>query len=195
MNNTVQKQKLSTATKSNVIAMLVSEENELVEINFSIDSGRVVTREKIDTVTQVYHPGIVLGNDIFGQTWVAHNHYSNKRPICETMDKYALGQQLYWDDRPEKFSRTELVHRAIDEVIDAKSYDPINYNCQIFVNKVVADEHVSESVDNLANIAIVGGALLGLLGGAFDNKALKIAGGVIAVTGVAAKVYSRYDKK
>ena len=173
MNNTVQKQKLSTATKSNVIAMFVSEENELVEIYFSIDSGRVVTRSKIDTVTQVYHPGIILGDDIFGQTWVVHNHYSNKRPICEPMEKYALGQEMYWDDRPVKYGRVEIVERAINEALAGKKYLAVNYNCQTFVNLVVANDHTSEAVDKISNMAMGAGAVMGLLGLIFDNKALK----------------------
>lgn len=192
MNNNVLTQ-LNSLAKDNVIAMFLSE-TELVNIYFTIDSGRVATRSKIDTLTKVLHPCVVLGNDRYGQTWVAHNHIDNKRPIFETMDSYSLGQQVYWHDRATVYTPTQIIDRAIDEVVSGQRYHPVNYNCQTFVNMVVGDDHRSESVDNLSDWAIGGGLLLALLGMATDNKALKAIGASALVAGGAAKAYSRYDK-
>lgn len=192
MNNTLQK--LNIATKDTVIAMLATE-NEFLNIHYTIDSGRPITRSKIDTITRVLHPGIILGKDKYGFTWVAHNHIDHKRPVFERLHDYTLGQPYIFDDRPTKYSQLEIVTRAIDEVIAGQRYHPINYNCQTFVNMVVDDSHKSESVDNISDWAIGGGLLLALLGLATDNKALKAIGATAAVAGGASKAYSRYDKQ
>jgi hypothetical protein len=181
------------ATKDDVIAMFLSE-SELVNIYFTIDSGRVATRSKIDTLTKVLHPCVVLGNDRYGQTWVAHNHIDNKRPIFETLDSYSLGQKVYWHDRQTIYTNMQIVDRAIEEVLAGQRYHPLNYNCQTFVNMITGDNHRSESVEDLSDWAIGGGFFLGLLGLAFDNKTLKAIGGSAIVAGGAAKAYSRYDR-
>lgn len=193
MNNSILTH-LNRATKDNVLAMFFSEQG-LVSIYFTINSGRVATRAKIDTITRVLHPCVVLGDDKYGQTWVAHNHIDNGRAIFETMDSYSLGQQVYWNDRNSIYTNTQIVDRAIDEVRAGQRYHAVNYNCQTFVNMVVGDNHKSESVESISDWAIGGGILLALLGMATDNKALKAIGGSAIVAGSAAKAYSRYDRK
>lgn len=166
----------------------------LVEIYYDVDSGKVATREKIDTITQVYHPCIILGRDGDGYLWVAHNHIDRGRPIFERLNSYSLGQKVIFDNRQVNYTPSQIVQRAIDEVLKGKKYQTVNYNCQTFVNLIVADNHSSEAVDKLSHIGLGVGILTTIFGLATKNKAITAAG--LGITGISggAKIYSKYDK-
>jgi hypothetical protein len=163
----------------------------IIEIYNSVHSGAVITRSKIDTLTGVFHPGIIVGEDIYGRVWVAHNHYKNKKPMFDTRENYLDGEQLIWDDRDTFYSKEHIVQRTIAEVRKGQSYQRINYNCQTFVNLIVRNEHRSESVDKLSNGAMWLGIILVILGLIFKNKGLTIAGAAAAGVGGTGKIYSR----
>jgi hypothetical protein len=176
------------------VASIITPENEYLEIFEYVDSGKVITREKVDTLTKVFHPGIIIGKDKWGRIWVAHNHYSNNRPTFDLLVTFCSSKQALWDNRPVKFSREQIVERAIAEVLKGKEYKWANYNCQIFVNLVVREEHISEAVDKISDAAMIGGLGLTLLGLFTKNKALTATGLAIAGTGGVAKGYSRIRK-
>ncbi len=164
---------------------------ELTEIFQYENSGKVITREKIDTVTEVFHPGIIIGKDKYGRIWVAHNHFSNKRPTFDLFDNFNNSRKPLWDKRKVRFSPEEIVQRAIAEVLKGKKYTWVNYNCQIFVNLIVRDEHTSEAVDKIADAAMVVAVVTSILGLIFESKPLTILGlstlGIVGGT----KGYSR----
>jgi hypothetical protein len=163
----------------------------LLEIYASVHSGKIITRSKIETLTGVFHPGIIIGEDIYDRLWVAHNHYKNGKPMFETLDRYLDGEKLIWDTRPVNYSQREIVDRAIAETLKSKRYNRLNYNCQTFVNLVVRNEHRSESVEKLSNNAIGFGLALILFGIIFKSKALIVAGTATACLAKVGKVYSR----
>jgi len=176
------------------VASIITSNNEYLEIFEYADSGKVITREKIDTVTKVFHPGVIIGKDKWDRIWVAHNHYSNGRPTFDLLDTFSQTKQPLWDDRPVHFSRQVIIKRAIDEVLKGNDYKWANYNCQTFVNLIVRDEHKSEAVDKIADAAMFGGFALTLIGILTKSKALTATGLAITGTGGVAKGYSRIRK-
>jgi hypothetical protein len=173
------------------IVATISTPKGLIHIYESVDSGKVITRSKIDTWTGVLHPGIIIGKDKFGRVWVAHNHFKNQRPTFDLLETYLDGEQRLEDIRQVSYSRHQIVDRAIAEVLRGKKYTWTNYNCQVFVNIVVRNEHKSESVDNLSNGAIGGGLLIAATGVASKSPWLALLGGAIAIAGAIAKADSR----
>jgi hypothetical protein len=166
----------------------------LIPIYKCADSGRIVTRKKIDTLTDVYHPGIILGKDKSDRIWVAHNHYKHKKPTVELYDDYLKGQKPLWDNRAVDFSREEIVQRAVREIVLGKTYDKLRYNCQTFINLVVIDTNKSEAVDKLSDAAMTFGGILTVLGLLAGNKTAVSTGATIFAVGGGAKVYSRVRK-
>ena len=173
------------------VTTIVTPDGQYYEIFKCEESGRVITREKIDTVTKVFHPGIVLGKDIHGRLWIAHNHYSHGKPMCDVMENFSNVKKPIWDNRPVLFTREEILQRTITEVLKGQKYNALNYNCQTFVNLIVRNEHESEAVDRITNPGMVVGGLLALFGALAGNKTMVGIGiGIAGVSG-AAKGYSR----
>lgn len=174
-----------------IVTTLVTKNGNILEIYECIHSGRVITREKIDTLTKVFHPGIIIGEDQYGRMWVAHNHYLNKRPMFDLIDKFSEGKTWLWDTRAVNYDREEIVNRAIAEVQLGKRYTWVTYNCQTFVNLVVRNAHKSEAVDKISDGSMALGGILTILGIIFKSKALIYTGIGIAGAGGAAKGFSR----
>lgn len=53
----------------------ITSNNEVSKLQFTNDSGKIIYRDKIDSLIGIKHPGIILGTDIYGTVWVIHNHY------------------------------------------------------------------------------------------------------------------------
>jgi hypothetical protein len=177
----------------NVVATINTPEG-ILEIFHTIDSGKVITRKKIGTWTNVCHPGVIIGNDRFGRTWIAHNHISNKKPIIELFAGFLDGDKFEWDYKEAKYSNDVIVERAIAEVQKSKRYDIIGYNCQTFVNLIVRNEHSSEAVDKLSDISLVIGIIVTLIGAICKNKVVMASGlGIAGAVGVT-KLHSRNYK-
>lgn len=176
------------------VASIITIDNEFLEIFECADSGKVITREKIDTLTKVFHPGIIIGKDKWDRIWVAHNHYLNKRPTFDLLTTFSDWKQPLWDNRTIGFSNEQIVQRAIDEVLKGHEYKVLSYNCQTFVNLVVREEHKSEAVDKISDGAMWGGLILTLFGMITKNKTLTMAGLAVAGTGGVTKGYSRIRK-
>jgi hypothetical protein len=121
-------------------------------------SGKIVFRYKINTISNVKHPGIVLGYDEAGVWYYMHNHFENGRPAIEQQIGFAKGQQVYTEQRQSDFGSLALIERGLNEIIAAKPYAWLGYNCQVFVNRVCFNENKSETVENWT-----GGLALGLL--------------------------------
>lgn len=192
MNKTLTNPHYKSQTRDIVVILSTSE--GLIEIYSDINTGRVATREKIDTITKVFHPCIIIGKDGNGNLWVAHNHIDRGGPIFERLDSYSLGQKVIFDNRQVNYTPSQIVQRAIAEVQKGKKYHPVNYNCQTFVNLIVANKHASEAVDKLADIGIAAGVLTTIFGLVTKNKAITGIG--LGITGISggSKIYSKYDK-
>lgn len=182
------------ASEKKALASIITSENEFLEIYEYEHSGKVITREKIDTLTKVNHPGIIIGKDKYQRVWVAHNHYLNKRPTFDLLASFSKGKMSEYDSRKTNFSQAEIAVRAISEVKRAKEYKALSYNCQTFVNLIVVGEQKSEAVDKIADGAMFLGGALSLIGLLTKSKGLTAAGATILGTGGVAKGISRYKK-
>lgn len=196
MNTTYNKRKRRTSPgtfyqQRQPLFSVVTRSGQLVEIFKFEHSGKVVSRKKINTITQVDHPGIILGIDGNDRWWVAHNHYEHGRPMFELYSSFLKSENGFWDIREVYFDRDEIVRRAVAEVQKGRSYQSVRYNCQTFVNMVVRGENESEAVDRISDATMVVGALACLLGLATGNKTVTAVGAGVFATGGGAKLFSR----
>jgi hypothetical protein len=138
-------------------------------IYFTPDTGKIFYRYKINTISRVRHPGIFLGVDGRQQLWYMHNHFEHGRPVIEIGQGFAKGQPLYIGEQQPQLGHRVVVQNALNEILQAKQYNWINYNCQVFVNKACFNEIKSETVENWASNLALG--LLLLVGtSAFNNS-------------------------
>ncbi len=158
------------------------------------DSGRIIYRGKINTIIGVPHPGLILGQDLWGTTWVIHNHYKNEKAEVETIETFAAGEDWFYDDRQVFYNSYEIIDRAITHWLKKEKYNWLTNNCQHFVNRVTRDEHKSETVDKVSDTAMIGGGLLALIGVLTKNKGLVKAGIGVAGVGAIGKGLSRSSK-
>jgi hypothetical protein len=186
---------LKKQTQSRLVLInIVTNAGEYLEIMQHADSGKVVTRAKTHTINGVKHTGIIVGIDKRNTLWVVHNHIRHGKPIYETINGYAAGEDVFYDDRICHYSPIEIVYRAHEEFMLHKRYAAVNYNCQTFVNRIVCDQQSSESIDVISHRVMTVGALTGIFGLITGNKALVGIGATIVGAGGAAKIYSKYDK-
>lgn len=155
------------------------------------DSGKIIYRNKIDTIIGIKHPGIILGIDYWRTVWVIHNHYQIGYPQIVTLDEFAQGYSIFYDSRPVFYHPSEVIARAISHWMEKKEYSWLYNNCQHFVNRVAQNEHYSESVDKIANVALATGGILVFVGLLSGNKGLMKTGLGIAGSGVTGKALNR----
>ncbi|MDQ3110222.1 MAG: hypothetical protein M3R17_10035 [Bacteroidota bacterium] len=115
----------------------VATKTGIVPVFSCCDSGIVVTRQKVDNPHNSLHPAVIIGRDAYCRLWVAHNHFSNKRPSFDLLEDYLNGQTCYLDNRCVDFDNDVLVDRAIFEVMCGDLYHSTDYNGHTFVNNIV----------------------------------------------------------
>jgi hypothetical protein len=126
---------------------LVTDEGPMPVFSCS-DSGKIITRKKINNPYNQFHPAVIIGRDMHCRIWVAHNHYSKKRPCFDLLEDYLNGQTCFHDNRFVDFNREQVVDRAIFEVLCGDLYHPLYYNGHSFVNNIVwRDVEVREHAD------------------------------------------------
>lgn len=182
-------EKHNMITREEVVTLITNE--GLMKIYFFEHSGKVLTRGKIDTITDVSHPGIIMGVDVYNRVWVLHNHYSFDKPVFEVLENYSKAQTTYWDNIETKFTQKEIVIRAVAEQALGKTYNAVTYNCQTFVSIIVQGKPSSPAVDKLADGAMILGTVLGAAGLIFKNKALTHSGLAIIGLSGATKFFSK----
>lgn len=160
---------------------------EKVWIYFTKNSGRIIFRDKIDTLMGFTHPGIILGVNSRGEEMVIHNHYQIGYPEIVTLKQFTLGSKYYFDPRKVFYNTKQIIERAIASWMEKKPYTWLTYNCQHFVNKVAANESRSEAIDKIADGALAIGGLTSLFGLLTGNGNVVKAGLTIAGAGVAGK--------
>lgn len=127
-------------------------------IFFNEASGSIYYRFKVNTISNVKHPGIYLGYDSLGNHYYVHNHFENGKPAIVAEANFSLGQPLYAYDEPVINTPGDIINNALDQVLKGKEYNWFNYNCQSFVNTAGQSKSRSQAVENWA-----GGIGLGLL--------------------------------
>lgn len=160
-------------------------------IYFTGYSGRIIYRDKVDTIIGIKHPGIILGNDVHGTTWVIHNHYGIGYPEIVTLEKFREGTKFFFDLREVFYDTRQIIERAIMSWRERKEYSWLFYNCQHFVNKVTKNLNYSEAIEDISNGALVTGGLISLYGLFSGNKAALNAGLKIGSLGVAGKAFNQ----
>lgn len=160
-------------------------------ITLTADSGRVVTRKKIDTIIGTDHPGLILGNNSYGELLILHLHYENNVPVIDTATQYSKGQPIHYDNRPVKFDRVTIISRALAAWTAGKKYHKVQHNCQSFINEIVNGVHKSEAVEKVSDGLLWGSLFVGLIGIATKNKALIMTAAAMAGTGATDKFMNR----
>ena len=155
------------------------------------NSGKIIYRDKVDTLIGIKHPGIILGQDGNGTVWVIHNHYGIGFPEIVTLAEFCSGAKYFFDLRKVFYSTIEIIERAVESWKAKKEYSWLLHNCQHFVNKVTQNSHHSETIDKVSDGAMFIGGAISLVGLFTGNKSAINIGLSIAGAGAAGKVLSR----
>lgn len=144
--------------------VVVFKGNESSYLYSTNDSGKIIYRDKIDTIIGIKHPGIILGMDVWGTIWVIHNHYEIGYTEIVTIDNFALNSPIFYDERPVFYDTNQITQRAINHWFTKKEYSWLFNNCQHFINKVVQNNNHSETIERVSDNAMMVGGILTLLG-------------------------------
>lgn len=149
---------------------IVNNNGSISTIYFNENSGKVYFRYKIDTISQVKHPGIFLGVDSNGVGYFLHNHYHFGKAAIVTQREFTQGKQLYIYN--EKCSNTPLkvIEIGLNEMLRGESYKPITYNCQTFTNTACHNKRKSEDAEKWVGGIVLGSLVLLGLSVAFGGK-------------------------
>lgn len=139
-------------------------DGSIFTIYFNENSGKVYFRYKINTISQVKHPGIFLGVDINGVGYFLHNHYHYGKAHITTQKEFVKGMPLYIYN--EKCSNTPLkvIEIGLNEILRGESYKPITYNCQTYTNTACHNQRKSADADKWVGGVILGSLALLLIG-------------------------------
>ena len=155
------------------------------------NSGKIIYRDKVDTIIGIKHPGIVLGDDAWGRTWVIHNHYEIGYTAIVTFEEFSMGCRVFYDERNVFYNAYEIIDRAITHWYQRKEYHWLFNNCQHFVNEVTQNDNYSETIDKVSNNTMIAGGLISFFGLMTNNKATIQTGLSIAGVGATGKVLNR----
>lgn len=169
------------------IAQHVNVRGRMLTIYMTSKSGKIIYRNKINTIIGIVHPGIILGADKFGVVWVIHNHYKIGYPEILTLEEFAEGVQVFEDIRTVSYNAREIVERSIESWKQKKQYSWLSHNCQQFVNLITLNRNHSEAFDKIANGGILIGGGLFLYGMFTGKKTLAKVGLSIASAGIGVK--------
>lgn len=109
---------------------------------------------KVEIKNNIYHFGLYLGNDKIIQYGLAKDFLNTKKEdVCvliSSMDEFLDGKmalvRLYsFAEKIKKNSVKKSINLAIAR-LGEKKYDPINNNCEHFVNECVFNKHISNQV-------------------------------------------------
>jgi hypothetical protein len=169
----------------------VNRANYSSALYLTADSGKIIYRDKVDTIIGIKHPGIILGTDAWGTDWAIHNHYQIGFPQIVTLEEFSQGARVFHDDRPTFYDKAQIIERAISHWIERKEYGWLRHNCQQFVNKIAHNSNHSEAIDSVSDGAMLLGGTISLIGLVTGNGSAVKIGLSIAGAGAAGKVLSR----
>lgn len=162
-----------------------------IVLSLTQNSGRIVYRNKINTLIGVLHPGIELGVDQYGNRWIVHHHYKNTYPTIEHEGSFGQGENIFYDGRTVNYNQFQILERALIAWWNGNEYHWLWKNCQHFVNVIAKGESKSEAVDRVADSAMLLGGITALIGLISGNKTVTNIGLGVAAGGAIGKGLSR----
>ena len=111
---------------------------------------------KVEIKNNIYHYGIYLGDDLVIQYGLAKDFLNTKKEDVEvlisSMDEFLNGKmalvRLYSFTEKLKKNKLNKIISLAKARLGEKKYDPINNNCEHFVNECVFNKHYSSQVEN-----------------------------------------------
>ena len=111
---------------------------------------------KVEIKNNIYHYGIYLGDDLVIQYGLAKDFLNIKKEDVEvlisSMDEFLNGKmalvRLYSFTEKLKKNKVNKIISLAKARLGEKKYDPINNNCEHFVNECVFNKHYSSQVEN-----------------------------------------------
>lgn len=111
---------------------------------------------KVEIKNNIYHYGIYLGNDEVIQYGLAKDFLNTKKEDVEvlisSMDEFLNGKmalvRVYSFKEKLKKNKVDKIISLAKARLKEKKYDPINNNCEHFVNECVFNKHYSSQVEN-----------------------------------------------
>jgi hypothetical protein len=132
-------------------------------VYFTKDSGKIFYRFKIDTISNVKHTGILLGIDSNGNRLYMHNHFQTGRPAIDSERNFSKGMPLYRYEQQPSNPPLKIIEYGLQQVLEGKEYNWLNYNCQVYTNLAANNQAKSESVNNwVGGLLLAGIALFGI---------------------------------
>ena len=110
---------------------------------------------KVEISNKIYHFGLYLGDDKIIQYGLAKDFLNTKKEdvkvLITSMDEFLNGKmalvRIYsLMDKIKKNSVKKSIQKAMDR-LNEQNYDPINNNCEHFVNECVFNKHISSQVE------------------------------------------------
>ena len=142
---------------------IVKNDGTIFTIYFNENSGKVYYRYKIGTLSEVKHPGIYLGQDIYGVAYFLHNHYHYGKACITTQNEFAQGLQLYIYNEVCSNPPLKVIEIALNEILRGESYKPITYNCQTYTNSACHNQRSSYDAERWVGGLVFGGLALLLI--------------------------------
>jgi len=155
-------------------ALTINTDQGPIALVLTQESGRIVYRDKINTIIGIKHPGIVIGLDQYGHRWILHHHYKNSRPVIDREDVFADGASINYDPRPVAYDQMTIVIRAMDAFHQGVEYSWLRNNCQHFVNRVSRNDHRSETISNIGKGLTFTSVLMAIYGLLTKRKAFSV---------------------
>lgn len=140
-----------------------------LSIYFNKNSGKAYYRNKIDTISNVKHPGIFIGTDRYNNEYFIHNHYQIGKASLVVRSLFDKGMPIYL--YKEKCSNQPLViiHKAFQHLAKGERYNFISYNCQTLVHDACDNQRKSPDVEKWAGGIAATAVIALLLSAAFSD--------------------------
>jgi len=143
---------------------------QTLTIFFNENSGKAFYRYKIDTISNVKHPGIFIGIDARGVGYFIHNHYQVGRACLVQKQDFDLGKPIHhYSEKCSNAPRT-VIGKAFQHVMRGESYHFISYNCQTMVNDACSNQRKSQDVEKWAGGLAVTALAAIFLGAVLSKK-------------------------
>ena len=130
---------------------------DFTDIYLNSDSGKVIWREKINTINKVKHEGVIIGEDINGRAIIAHNHYHFGSVKLDSLHGFSKGKQVYYSDKQCVNPPKRVIKNILNQAIEARLYEVLTNNCQHATNKACSNKSKSEDINKwLGGLALTG---------------------------------------
>ncbi len=124
--------------------------NQSIQVILDEHSGKIVTRDKVNTIINIQHTGIWLGrNALTNEVLIIHNHYNYGAAHVASYAEYAQSKKVFPKNETCANDALTVIQVGLDHVLKGKSYQPINHNCQTLTNLACNNKAESEDVAKL----------------------------------------------